>query len=268
NHGRAVAWGARRAGCRAVIYIHEGVSEGRAEAIRALGADVRREGHHYDESVRLCATAAAANGWQVVSDTSWPGYEDVPRMVMQGYALLAAEAYAQGARPTHIFLQGGVGGLAAAVASWFWEELGPARPKIIVVEPDKAACLLASAELGRATHVNGDLATIMAGLACGEASPLAFKILHGGADAFMSIPDEAAATMMRRLAEDGVVGGESGVAGLAGLAAAAVDEQARSLLGLDATSTILLIGSEGATDPDVYRSIVGRSADEVAATTA
>ncbi|MFY8116087.1 MAG: pyridoxal-phosphate dependent enzyme, partial [Rhabdaerophilum sp.] len=103
NHGRAVAWGARRAGIRAVIYVHEGVSEGRAEAIRSYGAEVVREGFNYDASVRASAEAAARNGWQIVSDTSWPGYEDVPRDVMQGYATLAMEVEEQGGKPTHVF---------------------------------------------------------------------------------------------------------------------------------------------------------------------
>jgi len=109
NHGRSVAWGARRAGVEAVIYVHETVSEGRADAIRSFGATVVREGRTYDDSVRACTLAAAAHGWSIVSDTSWPGYEDVPKDVMQGYALLAMEAHAQGARPTHVFVQGGVG---------------------------------------------------------------------------------------------------------------------------------------------------------------
>lgn len=263
NHGRAVAWGARRAGCRAVIYIHEGVSEGRAEAIRALGAEVRREGRHYDESVRLCADNARASGWQIVSDTSWPGYQDVPRLVMQGYAVIAIEALAQGAAPTHVFLQGGVGGLAAAVLAWLWELEGPARPKVVVVEPDKAACLLASAEAGRPTAVGGELDTIMAGLACGEPSLLAWEILSRGADAFMSIPDEAAADTMRELARDGIVAGESGVAGLAGLRALADETEARSAVGLGPAARVLCISSEGATDAAVYEAIVGKPPEAV-----
>ncbi len=166
NHGRAVAWGARRAGAKAVIYVHEGVSEGRAEAIRSFGAEVRREGSNYDASVRASADAAAKNGWQIVSDTAWPGYEDVPRDVMQGYAVLAMEAEEaieakssevaagsredfasknKSAKPTHVFVQGGVGGIAAAVLSYRWEKYGASRPKLIVVEPDKAACLYESA---------------------------------------------------------------------------------------------------------------------------
>ena len=263
NHGRAVAWGARRAGCRAVIYVHEGVSAGRAAAIKSFGAEVRREGRHYDESVRIAAETAAHEGWQIVSDTSWPGYMDVPRHVMQGYSLLAAESWETGARPTHVFVQGGVGGLAAGILSWFWERDGAQRPVCVVVEPDRAACLLESAQAGHPVPASGDLETIMAGLACGEPSALAWSILDPGADAFMAIPDAAAAAAMRRLARDGIVGGESGVAGLAGLLVAAVDPSMRRALGLDAASRVLVIGTEGDTDPEVYRAIVGLSGEDV-----
>jgi len=263
NHGRAVAWGAQRAGCKAVIFIHEGVSEGRAEAIRSFGAEVRREGKHYDDSVRRAADVAAENNWQIVSDTSWPGYQDVPKSVMQGYALLAAESLAQGSAPTHVFVQGGVGGLAAGVLSWFWEKQGAQRPKTIVVEPDRAACLLASAKVGQLKNAEGDLETIMAGLACGEASQIAWDILEHGAEAFMAIPDDAAADTMRKLATYGIVGGESGVAGLAGFRIAAADPAMRAALGIDTSSRILAIGTEGDTDPVVYEQIVGEPGETV-----
>ncbi len=265
NHGRSVAWGARRAGVKAVIYVHETVSEGRAEAIRSFGATVVREGRTYDDSVRACTQAAQAQGWQIVSDTSWPGYEDVPKDVMQGYAVLAMEAEAQGAKPTHVFVQGGVGGLAAGVLSYRWEKLGSERPLLVVVEPETAACLFESAKAGSLTTVGGDLDTIMAGLACGEPSILAWRILDPGADAFMTITDTAAAEAMRLLAQLGVVGGESGVAGLAGLIKAAADPVLRQALKLDASSRVLCYGTEGATDPQVYSSIVGRTAEEVEA---
>lgn len=266
NHGRAVAWGARRAGIEAVIYIHEGVSEGRARAIAAFGATVVREGSNYDASVRASAEAAKRNGWQIVSDTSWPGYEDVPRDVMQGYAVLALEAAEQGARPTHIFIQGGVGGLAAAILSHAWELHGASRPRLIVVEPENAACLTESARAGRIVSIEGDLDTIIAGLACGEPSILAWKLLSTGADAFMTVSDDAACAAMRDLAALRIVGGESGVAGFAGLLKAAANPAARQGLGLDASSRVLCYGTEGATDPEVYRAIVGKTAEEIAAT--
>ena len=263
NHGRAVAWGAKRLGVKAVIYVHETVSEGRAAAIAAFGAEVRRVPGNYDDAVRASAEAAAANGWTIVSDTSWPGYDLIPRDVMQGYAVLALEAEAQGAAPTHVFVQGGVGGLAAGMLSYHWEKQGAARPVVVVVEPDRADCLFASAAAGRWTTVGGDLDTIMAGLACGEPSQLAWALLSPGADAFVSIPDERAAEAMRALAPLGIAAGESGVAGLAGFRAVAGDARVRAALGLDTTSRILCIGTEGATDPQIYRAIVGKDAADV-----
>jgi diaminopropionate ammonia-lyase len=264
NHGRAVAWGAQRVGAKAVIFVHETVSPGRADAIARYGAQVVRAGRVYDDTLRLCAEAARQNGWQIVSDTSWPGYEEMPCEVMQGYSVVVGEALDQGARPTHVFAQGGVGGLAAGLLSWFWEAQGADRPIFVVVEPDRAACLFACAEAGAFRTISGDFDTIMAGLACGEPSLVAWKILGPGADAFMAIPDEAAARTMGDLATLGIVGGESGVAGLAGFRIAAGDAAMRAALRLDAASRVLCIGTEGATDPEVYASIVGRRAEEVA----
>jgi diaminopropionate ammonia-lyase len=267
NHGRSVAWGAREAGLRCVIYIHEGVSEGRAQAIRGFGAEVRRVGGNYDDSVRIAAADAAREGWTVVSDTSWEGYQDIPRDVMQGYGVMVGEAIAQGGggarTPTHVLVQGGVGGIAAATVAHLWERFGAARPRVVVVEPDKADCLTRSAEQGRVVHLSGDLDTIMAGLSCGEPSPLAWAVLDPGADAFMAIGDAAIAPAMRALAALGVVGGESGVAGLAGLRIAATDRAMRGALGLDASSRVLLFGTEGATDPALYEELVGESAERV-----
>ncbi len=266
NHGRSVAWGAQTFGCRCVIYVHETVSEGRRRAIAAYGAEVRVVPGTYDDAVRRAAEDAARNGWIVVSDTSWPGYREIPRDVMHGYAVMGEEALSQipsGERPTHVFLQAGVGSLAAAVAGHFWETFGPERPCIVVVEPDRAACLFASVRAGGPTAVGGDLGTIMAGLACGEPSPLAWEILDEGADAFMTVTDAAAAETMRLLAagtagDAPVIAGESAVAGLAGLLGACARPDLRQGLGLGPESRVLLFGSEGATDPEVWERIVGR----------
>jgi diaminopropionate ammonia-lyase len=274
NHGRSVAWGARMFGCRCVIYVHATVSEGRCRAIAAYDAEVRRVHGTFDDAVRQAATDAQAHGWFVVADTSHEGCTDIPRDVMQGYALMAEEALAQTAsRPTHVFVQAGVGGLAAAVCSYLWERLGAGRPHYVVVEPDKADCLYRSAAAGRPTPAGGSLDTIMAGLACGEVSILAWRILEIGADAFMTVEDPAAADCMRLLAADrfgdgAVVAGESAVAGLAGFLLASADASARGRLGLLPDSKILVFGTEGATDPELYQTIVGRSAQEVAAQTA
>ncbi len=263
NHGRSVAWGAQLFGCACVIYVHATVSQGRCDAIAAYGAQVSRCAGNYDDSVRQAQRDAEANGWFVVSDTSYAGYRDVPRDVMQGYGVMIAEAFEQmqsAEYPTHVFVQGGVGGLAAAMLAYLWERFGDLRPVFVVVEPEQAACLYESARAGHPVAVGGDLDTVMAGLACGEVSELAWEILDAGADGFMTIPDAVALAMMRRLAEDRVAAGESAVAGLAGALLARGENRFR----LDARSRLLIFGSEGATDPALYRQIVGRTHLEVA----
>ncbi len=273
NHGKSVAWGAKLFGCRAVIYIHAGVSVGREQAIAAYGAEMRRIPDNYDASVRACAVDAARNGWQVISDTTWEGYQEIPRHVMHGYGVMMSEMLAQlpeGELPTHIFIQAGVGGLPAAAAGYLWLEYDALRPKVIVVEPEKADCHYQSAKAGKPTAVTGKLDTLMAGLACGEVSPLAWELLDKASFAFMTVPDEAAVFAMKTLAQgvggDGkVVGGEAGVGGLAGLIAAAIDASARDALLLDAQSKVLIIGSEGATDPVLYEKLVGQKPEAVLA---
>ncbi|WP_188564376.1 diaminopropionate ammonia-lyase [Undibacterium terreum] len=270
NHGRSVAWGAQRYGCRCIIYVHAGVSAGRVRAIEAYGAQVVRIAGNYDDSVRQAAADAEEKGYFVVSDTSYPGYLDVPRDVMQGYTVMVEEVIQQtagGEHPTHIFVQGGVGGLAAAVCAHYWQRLAERRPKLIVVEPEKAACLYRSAVAGKPVAIAGELDTLMAGLACGEISPLAWRILETGAFAFQTVDDDSALFAMKMLASGdagpALVAGESAVAGLAGCIAAACDPASRQSLGLNPQSRILLIGSEGATDPELYRRIVGRDPGEI-----
>lgn len=261
NHGRSVAWGARLFGAACVIFVHEHVSQGRRDAIAQYGAEIRVVPGNYDDAVREAQKQADANAWFVVSDTSYPGYTEVPRDVMQGYRVMAEEAATQiGAAPTHVFIQGGVGGVAAAVSSHMRARFG-AAVRIIVVEPDKAACLLASAEAGQPTIIEGDLDTLMAGLACGEPSLLAWQELERAAFAFMAVPDESAVDCMKVLAtrKPPVVAGESAVAGLAGLLLAAQEPFAVAALGLARDSRILLFGTEGATDPEVYARLVGHS---------
>jgi diaminopropionate ammonia-lyase len=255
NHGRSVAWGAERFGCRCVIFVHEGVAIGRRDAIARYGADIRVIPGTYDDAVRACSKEAEANGWFVVSDTSWPGYTEVPRDVMQGYRLMAEEAAEELERPpTHAFVPGGVGGAAAAVSVQLRARFGNAC-RIVVAEPERAACLLASAEAGELTTVPGELDTLMAGLACGEPSLLAWQELERGAFAFMALSDDSAVDCMNLLAkrERKIVAGESAVAGLAALLLAARDPFARGMLGLDVESRVLIFGTEGATDPETYR---------------
>jgi diaminopropionate ammonia-lyase len=272
NHGRSVAWGARLFGCRCVIFIHATVSEGRAEAIRRYGAEVVRVAGNYDDAVRHAAAEAARHGWFVVSDTSYAGYRDVPVDVMHGYGAMAAEIFRQlpaGEVPTHVLVQAGVGALAAAICASFWIEWGARRPRFVAVEPARADCLYRSIEAGRPVAVQGDLDTAMAGLACGEVSEAAWEILREGADGVVAIGDDWALEAMRVLAspregDPAVVAGETGGAGLAALLATRDRADLRGRLGLDARSRVLLLGSEGDTDPAIYRRIVGKSAEEVA----
>ncbi|CAA9273020.1 MAG: Diaminopropionate ammonia-lyase [uncultured Acetobacteraceae bacterium] len=259
NHGRSVAWGAQRFGCRCVIFVHPGVSKGRRDAVAAYGAEVREAPGTYDDSVRAAKREAEKQGWFVVSDTSYPGYTEPPRDVMQGYRLMAEEAAeALPAPPTHVFVPGGVGGLAAAVSAQMRARYGKDAPRLVVAEPDRAACLMASAEAGQLTAVDGPLDTVMAGLACGEPSLLAWQELERAAFGFVSIPDEAAVACMRALhrRQPRIVAGESAVAGLAALLLAGRDGFGRAALGLGEDSRVLLFGTEGATDPELYARLV------------
>ena len=276
NHGRSVAWGAQLFGCRCMIYIHATVSEGRQAAIAAFDADVIRTDGNYDYSVRQAAADAERLGHHVISDTSYPGYTDIPRDVMQGYTVMVDEAIKQlppvaassaHTAPTHVFIQGGVGGMAAAICSLFWQRYDGQRPRFIIVEPTTADCIYRSLAAGQLVNVEGDLETIMAGLACGEVSLLAWQILQECVDGALTVDDQAAIDCMHLLAqpETAIVAGESAVAGLAGLIAVAANESLRQTFALDQHSRVLLFGSEGDTDPELYEQLIGRSAAEVRA---
>ena len=271
NHGRSVAWGAQLFGCRCVIYVHETVSQGRRDAIARYGAQVLEVKGNYDDAVRYAATTAAAEGWTVVSDTSYPGYRDIPLDVMHGYGVMAGEIehQLQGAPiPTHVIVQAGVGAMAAAICASFWMHWGQDRPRFVVVEPVLADCIYRSVEQGQRVIVHGSLETVMAGLACGEVSELAWEILRGGVNACVAVDDAYALDAMRRQARPApgdppVVAGETGGAGLAALLAAMDHPDIRRTLALDVNSRVVIMGSEGDTDPVIYREIVGTDAAEV-----
>ncbi|WP_118134418.1 diaminopropionate ammonia-lyase [Oceanicella sp. SM1341] len=271
NHGRSVAQGARLCGARAAIFVHSGVSEARVAAIAAFGARMIRVQGSYDASVEEAARVAEAEGWTVVSDTSWPGYERIPGLVMQGYTVLVAEALAAlPAPPTHVFLQAGVGGFAAAVAGHLQALLGPRMPRVVVVEPQRAACLLASARAGAPVRVPEEAPTVMAMLECYEPSRVAWRILERLAEGFLALDEESAPAAMRRLAapepgDPAIVAGESGAAGLAGLLHALDDGRLGDALGLGPAARVLVINTEGATDPALYHSLTGLRPEAVLA---
>ncbi|MBW3095849.1 diaminopropionate ammonia-lyase [Pseudohoeflea coraliihabitans] len=262
NHGRSVAAGAQKFGCRCVIFLHRGVSRGRERAIAQFGAEIRRTAGNYDQSVAEATETAAKEGWTTVSDFSWPGYEEIPGLVMQGYTLMLEEIFQQASAPyTHVFVQGGVGGLAAVVAGYFHDRLGENGPRIIVVEPDRANCLQRSATAGQLVAMAAEQPTVMAMLECYEPSLVAWQILEKTADDYLTIGDGSAIKAMRVLADPvggdpALVIGESGGAGLAGLQTALSDATLREKLGLGADSRVLLFGTEGATDPGLYEALV------------
>jgi diaminopropionate ammonia-lyase len=258
NHGRSVAAGARMFGCRCVIFLHSGVSTGREAAIAGFGAEIRRTDGNYDRSVAEASATAEREGWTIVSDFSWEGYSEIPGMVMQGYTIMLDEIMRQSpVRYSHVFVQGGVGGLAAVVAGYFLDRLGEERPCVVLVEPSRANCLQVSAGRNQRTSIEAGEGTIMAMLECYQPSLIAWEILEKGADFYLDIPDEKALAALRQFArplagDPPLTIGESGAAGLAGLMVAAADEAMRAKLKLDHRSNVLLFGTEGATDPDIY----------------
>jgi len=262
NHGRSVAWGAELFGANCVIFVHETVSQARCEAIAAFGAKVSRVKGNYDDSVREAQRQAEANCWHVVSDTSYQGYIDIPCKVMHGYGLMAQEICDQLAEaPSHVVVQAGVGALAASLCAYFWYRWGTKRPRFVLVEPMLADCYFQSISAGHPVAVTGSLQTIMAGLACGEASPIAWQILSRAADDACVVCEDDVREAMRSLhrgesSDPSVISGETGAAGLALLQASQAMPHLAQALGLDAHSRVLIIGSEGNTDPEIYRAII------------
>lgn len=262
NHGRSLSWGCQNFGSPCRIYIHAEVSPTRAQIMRDYGAKVIRISGDYDASVALAKSEAEQNHWLVVSDTSWEGYTAPPRDVMSGYGVMVREVCnALPVAPTHVFLQGGVGGLAAGVTAALVQHYGVDTPRVVIVEPELAACLIASARQGGVTTVHIEQETIMAGLSCGEPSALAWEILAQEASDYLTIPDSLVAPTVRLLArplpgDPAIEAGESAVAGLSALIAATADSDLSQSLAIDADSRVLLIGSEGITDPEIYEAIM------------
>ncbi len=266
NHGRAVARAARDAGCAARVYMAHDAAPSRVAAIAGEGAEVVTVDGSYDDAVRIMQAEAEARGWTIVSDTAWPGYERIPRLIMLGYTRMLDEVREPGAGSREpefdfLFVQGGVGGLLCAMASWCAFHRRDRPPRVISVEPTTAACLQASARAGTPTVVSGPLNTTMAGLRNREVSPPAFTALLPIVDAFMAIDDVWAQEATRafgrpRGADPAIAAGASGSAALGGLLALMRDaslSEARRRLGLTSASRVLVIVSEGVTDPDVWR---------------
>jgi diaminopropionate ammonia-lyase len=262
NHGRSVAQGAELVGARAVVFVHSGVSQERVAAIARFGAEMVHVAGSYDDSVEEAAGVADKNGWTIVSDTSWPGYERIPALVMQGYTAIVREALRQLPEPpTHVFVQAGVGGVAAAVGGHLVVALANHSPMFVVVEPARAACVYESARVGHSIKIKQGEPTVMAMLECYQPSLIAWRVLSRVADGFMTVEEVDAVAAMKRLArpigaDPAIVAGESGGVGLAGLIRALADPEARKALRLGAQSRIFVINTEGATDPQRYAELV------------
>lgn len=272
NHGRGVAWAAKRLGQKAVVHMPKGSTKPRFDNIAAEGATVTIEEVNYDECVRMAAAEAdACERGVIVQDTAWEGYEKIPSWIMEGYGTMASEAAEQLReaainRPTHVFVQAGVGSLAGAVVGYFANLYPDNPPTFVVMEATNAACLYkgAVAADGEPRIVTGDMPTIMAGLCCGEPNTLGWDILRNHVTAFVACPDWVAARGMRILGapEKGdprVISGESGAVGAGLISTLMTDEsyaELRDLIGLDKTSNVLMFSTEGDTDPEHYRKVV------------
>ena len=250
NHGRSVAAGAKLFGNRCIVFLPKFTSAEKEAAIRARGAEVIRIDGDYDTAVAECRRQAQANGWTIISDTSWEGYESTPRSVMRGYTVLVEEVIRQWRPgPTHVFVQAGVGGLAAAVFGYLWARYEP-RPRFIVVEPESADCWFQSNAAGKPALASGNADTVMGGLACREISAVTWPVVGLATDWFMTITEDEVMPARKLFAHplDGdpaIASGPSGCAGLAGLVRACTDEAAFKELRLDTKSRVLVINSEG-----------------------
>ena len=264
NHGRSVAWGARLCGAECHVFIHANVSEVRAQAIAALGAVIHRIEGNYDDSIAVCNQQAAKHGWQVVSDTSWEGYREIPALIMAGYSVMTFEMMDQlnGDIPSHVLLQAGCGAMAGALIASMWQHWGPRLPTIIMVESDRSDCVYQSLRRDEICLVNIVSETLMAGLSCGEVSALAWPLIQKGAAHAVTIDDAGVGPMVRWLASPtaadrpSIVGGECSASGLIALLAIQADQRLANDIGIDNQSRVLVIGTEGNTDADVYENII------------
>ena len=261
NHGKGVSWAAGLFGCKSYVFMPRGTVEVRAQAIRDAGsATVEITNLSYDDCVKYTAELAAQNHWHLIQDTSWAGYEEIPAQIMLGYSTLAYEALEQMnyQRPTHIFLQAGVGSMAGAIAAVFAEVFKDNPPRITIVEPTEVACFYETMRIGDGLihSSTGNCQTMMAGLNCATPCELAWKILRRYAADAATISDDVAADAMRTLAKHKIVAGESGCAGFALANAALDDSELRRALELDANSIIFVINTEGDTDPDNYQCVI------------
>ena len=262
NHGRSVAWGAKRLGLKCKIFISEFVSDARGKAMASLGADVIKVKGNYENSLIECIKQSTENNWQIVQDVAWKEYMLVPTLTMAGYSVMMKEIVDEinKEKITHIFLQAGVGGMAGAMVA------GAARyleniPKIIVIEPDSAACVMESIKSGKIEKVQIIRESLMGGMSCGEPSLVPWKILKNSVNNCISLPDDDIGKAMKLLAsasfgKDKIIAGENSAPGVISLIASCNDEKIKNKINLDNNSNVLLIGCDGNTDQEMYQKLL------------
>ena len=262
NHGRSVAWGAKRLGLKCKIFISEFVSESRAEAMRSFGADVFRVKGNYDNSLQECIKQSQLNGWQIIQDVAWEGYEIVPKLTMAGYSVMMKEISDQlkENKITHIFLQAGVGGMAAAMIAGCARYLNNI-PNIIIVEPESADCVLKAVQMNKIVKINIEKESLMGGMSCGEVSLIPWKIINTNSKYCITIPDDKIADTIKSLANCSfsnkkLVGGECATPGIISLIASCNNSKLKDKLNLNKDSQVLLLGCEGDVDEKLYNKLL------------
>ena len=264
NHGRSVAWGARRLGLKCKIFISEFVSEARGQAMAELGAEVIKVKGNYEKSLIECIKQSTENNWQIVQDVAWKDYLTVPKYTMAGYTVMMKEIVDQikNDQITHIILQAGVGGMAGAMVAGIARYLGNV-PETIVVEPDSAACVMESIKTGKIEKIDIKRESLMGGMSCGEVSLVPWEILKNSVKFCISLPDDDIAKTMKllgnsSLSEKKIIAGENSVPGVISLITSCVDNQVKERLKLNSKSNILVIGCEGDTDEEMYQKLISQ----------
>ena len=264
NHGRSVAWGAKRLGLKCKIFISEFVSKARGRAMADLGADVIKVKGNYEKSLIECIKQSTENNWQIVQDVAWKNYMLVPKYTMAGYSVMMKEIIDQikNEKITHIILQAGVGGMAGAMVAGIARYLDDV-PVTLVVEPDSAACVLESIKTGKIEKIDIKRESLMGGMSCGEVSLVPWEILKNSVKYCISLPDDDIAKTMRllgnaSLSDEKIIAGENSAPGVISLITSCEDEKIKEKLKLNKDSNILLIGCEGDTDQTMYQELISQ----------
>ena len=269
NHGRSVAWGAKRLGIKCKIFISENVSEERAEKMRKLNADVIRVKGNYEASLNECIKQSKENNWEIVQDVSWQNYKTTPQLIMAGYTLMVKEIKEQIdiEKITHVFLQAGVGGMAAAVIAGF-AKFSKNIPQFIIVEPETADCVFQSIKNKKSTIVDIKKESLMGGMSCESVSTIAWEILKNSCNYCLTVSDEFIAPMIamlnrKKISSEKIISGECGVPGVISLKGILSNEKLRSSMNLNSNSNVLLIGCEGLTDEVNYEKLLSKGIEKI-----